>query len=188
MSLSPLTATALAAALAGVGVLRWGWRRAGLAHLLSLWIGWGGAVLAGASFAAAVGAETGLAFALLAVMGAGLLAIAAQVRVRPGRETTARMEPADLIEPKARRKRTLRGAVRVVAATLFAAFGALGAGALIAATAPVEGVNAAALGALAIPPLWGGGMAWALGDDKLVRPVLGMAGLGAAGFALVFWI
>jgi hypothetical protein len=179
----------LGAAAGGVLTLCRAWKRPaqGRAQGGRILAGW---IAAGASLvllAAAMGFDRGPA-AGICVVGAiayGLIALGVDVRKpkKAAREPAPGPEPLD---PLPRPMRLARATLRCLAAVVLAASASL---ALAAAwslhglgTAPDRLVTAA----YAMPLVWGAAMTWSLSDERLSRPVAGLAILTAAGASLAW--
>lgn len=179
------TATGIGTLLAGIGSLRLAWagpaaRRPWL--IAGGWLLLGGALLA---FAAAIGGETGIPFAIAMFCVAALGFVLANREVRPrkeGREREAVIDPSD------RRRRWWRGALRVILAGPLAGAAATLVGVALAKQLPLSDVDAIAIGGLTVPLLWAGGMAWTLADDRILRALAALLIVSGVSYAVAFLV
>ncbi len=149
-----------------------GWTLVGLSSaLLSFPIGFDGGPVVG--------------LCIVGVVAYGLIASGADVRRgKKARETVAASEPVD---PRSRPMRWMRASLRALVAVLLAAAAAFA----LATAWSLHGVGSApdrvVVAAYALPLVWGAAIIWALSDERLRRPVLGLAALTALGALIVYW-
>lgn len=177
-----LQGAGLLASLPAAVLLRLGWRRRGRERLARSGAAAVMSTVAAALAVAALGLAAGLVTFLLTGGLAGLV-VTFQGRER---RTPRSLPERRAILPAAREPgHARRGWMRGAAAALLTL---LGAEALCSAAAAVLPGSAAsrfaALVALA-PVLWAGLIVWTLGDRRLLRPILGIAGAIGASLLLV---
>ena len=179
------TATGIGTLLAGIGSLRLAWvgpaaRRPWL--IAGGWLLLGGALLA---FAAEIGGETGIPFAIAMFCVVALGFVLANREVRPrkeGREREAVIDPSD------RRRRWWRGALRVILAGPLSGAAAILVGVALAKQLPLSDVDAITIGGLTVPLLWAGGMAWTLADDRILRALAALLIVSGVSYAVAFLV
>ncbi|MEM5518098.1 hypothetical protein WNY37_14160 [Henriciella sp. AS95] len=175
----------LGAALAGIGSLRLAWSGAATRRPWLILSGWALLALALLAFAFAIGGETGIPVAVCLISVAGLGFVVANREVRPRKEARPRGE---VIDPSDRASRWWRGAFRVLLAGPLAGTASILVGVALARQLPLSDVDAIAIGGLAVPLLWAGGMAWTLSDDRILRAFGVLVAVSAVSFALAFLI
>lgn len=175
-----------AAAIGAALALRLAWRtaapgprRAGL--ILG---GWGLAALSVAALVPAAGFDGGPVIAVCVLGAAAYVLVALGLDVRkPGRKAREG-GAADPLDPVKRPMRWGRASLRFATAVVLAATAAFA----LAVAWSLHGVGSAAdrvvLAAYVLPVLWGAAITWALADERLARPMAGLAVLTAAGAAL----
>ena len=179
------TIAGIGATLAGIGSLRLAWGRAGPARPWLIAGGWALLSVAILAFALAIGGETGVPLGVVVISVAGLAAVLANREVRPRKEIRQRDE---VIDPSDRQSRWWRGALRVLLAGPLSGAASILVGVALAKQLPLADVDAIAVGGLAVPLLWAGGMAWTLSDDRILRALAVIAIVSAVSFALAFLV
>lgn len=173
---------AAAPLLLGLMLLRRQWARKAGRPGLSTAAGWA-AIGAGLwLFARRWGAETGLAYGLLAgsLVAYGVVAASASVRKAPTREARVALELEE------RRTSWGRGIAKAFLAIVLSGIASIGLGLAFAVAAPLGEQDRIVIGGIFVPILWGAGMAWTLCDAKLVRATVVLAGLSAIGYGVAF--
>jgi hypothetical protein len=166
--------------------LRHAWRRPGSAQGGLILGGWVAAAVSLAVLAAAAGFDRGPAIGLCVLGVAAYALIAAGIDVRKakkGREPAAAAEPLD---PRPRPMRIARATLRCVAAVVLAASASLMLAAAWSLHGPGSAPDRVVTAAYVLPLVWGAAMTWSLADERLARPVIGLALLTAAGAAFAY--
>lgn len=177
------TIAGIGAALAGLTSLRVAWGRASEARLWLILGGWALLAAAVIACALAIGGETGIPLALIGIPIAALGFVLANREVRPRKEARQRGE---VVDPSDRRSRWWRGALRVILAGPLSGAAAILVGVALAKQLPLSDVDAIAIGGLAVPLLWAGGMAWTLSDDRILRALALLVLVAGISFAFAF--
>ena len=178
------TVAGVGSLLGGLGSLRLAWSRPDGKRGLLILAGWALLVAAVIAFAAAIGGETGIPFALAVLPVAALGFVLANREVRPrkeGREREAVIDPSD-------RRSRWRGLLRVVLAGPLSGAVAILVGVALAKQLPLSDVDAIAIGGLTVPLLWAAGMAWTLSDDRILRALAALSIVSGLSFAAAFLI
>jgi len=176
------SALGVCASVTAVGLLRYRsrltpdrrghWAIAGwlaLASAMTLLVLWHGVVI-------------GIFAALLTFSLSGLLAVFLDAEVRMGRA-----RPPRLTEPESRPNRRWRGWARGATAFLLAMFASVAIGAVFAGFPIGTPADRVAVGLLVVPFLWAAFVVWALADQKILRPVMGMTSALALSGAAIAW-
>ena len=174
---------ALGASGAGAAILlRTAWRRHTAATpfvILGTWIAITALVLLAAW---SMGSARGPLFAIaLLPMGAALI-VAGGTQRRAARGHVARSRA---LEPSLRPSKVWRGVLRTLVAGPLGCITSLTLGIAWTVSIPADPQTRIVLGGVLVPLLWAGAMAWALTDDRILRPALSMLGLTLAGAALI---
>lgn len=90
------------------------------------------------------------------------------------------------LEPEARPTNWTRGIAKSLLAIVLAGVAAIGIGVAFAVAMPMGPHDRIVIGALLVPILWGGGMAWTLADAKLMRATLILLAISALSYAIAF--
>ena len=181
------TIAGLGAVLAGIGSLRLAWGQQAASRPWLIVIGWTLLGLAIFVLAFAIGGETGVPLGALLISTVGLGIVLANREIRPRREVRQR-DRDSMIDPSDRKSRWWRGVLRVLLAGPLSGAAAILVGVALAKQLPLEDVDAIAIGALAVPLLWAGGMAWTLSDDRILRALVVITCVSAVSFALAFLV
>ncbi|MEO0421559.1 MAG: hypothetical protein AAF184_04445 [Pseudomonadota bacterium] len=190
MGASPLLGLLSAASLGGGLWLlreRWGGR---VGRRVGLSAAWALLFACAAASSWVVGAELGIAVALVALSVAAPALVLTGIehrsgrarRVREGRRNSSTDEAS--IDPQARTRRAWRATVRWLAAFFVAGLLALGISMLFATRAPLGEVDRIALAGLAIPVLWAGCMAWLFMTGRVLQLTVALACVGGVSLAL----
>lgn len=179
------TIAGIGATFAGIGSLRLAWGRASPARPWLIACGWALFAMAVFAFAISVGGETGVPLAAIVISATGLCAVMANREVRPRKEARSRDE---VIDPSDRKSRWWRGALRALLAGPLSGAASILVGVALAKQLPFTDVDAIALGGLAVPLLWAGGMAWTLSDDRILRALAVIVAVSAVSYALAFLV
>mgnify|MGYP001019983773 CR=1 FL=1 len=168
---------------AGIAIVRHRWLSRGARGVGLLAGGWIIVLAAFAVLGAAWGAEMGTTYAigLLSLIAYTLIAVTYERRsakIRNERETAN--------DPAVRSGNWKRGIVKSLLAVVLAGVAAIGIGVALAVALPLPPQDRAVIGGLMVPILWGGGMAWALSDPRLVRATLILLVISAAGYGIAF--
>jgi hypothetical protein len=176
LALAPLT-------LAGALLLRQAWRKVTPWRPWLIASGWGLLALALALSSVLLGAARGPAIVLALASTVALVLVAIGVELRDAK----RKAPRELaLEPSERRRVAWRGWLRGFLAGPLAGVAALGCGLAVAICAPGQVQSRMVIGALMVPLLWAGGMAWTLSDDKILRAFAVLAGVAVATLGAAF--
>jgi len=181
-SMTLLVICAIALIVAGVLLLRASWRGA-RRHNLIVAFGW---LFIAASFVVmshTMSAERAAAYGILAVSLAAyaIVAISSEVR-KPNSRSSAQLS----LEPEARPTNWKRAIAKSLLAIVLAGVAAIGIGVAFAVAMPMGPHDRIVIGALLVPILWGGGMAWTLADAKLGRATLILLAISALSYAIAF--
>lgn len=171
------------ASIGGVAALRYAWVRERKSRPFAIIAGWTLILLSTYLFASAYGGEIGIPFGVLVVSMLALAFVLANLEVRPAK---ARRERGTVIDPTERQNKWWRGVLRTLLAGPISGAAGLGVGVALAATLPMDTINAVAIGGLVVPLIWGGGMAWTLSDDKIIRATAVLLSVCAVSFAAAF--
>jgi hypothetical protein len=174
-----------AAALIAIGIslVRFSRQRSSSQELGSPHFAWSAIALGFALFVVGCGAVPGLIYAFLAFGIGGYVAIASNItwRTSPTRGATS-----FAAEPEERPSNWFLASAKAVLALVLAGLAAFGIGEAFAVAMPLRAPDRIVVGALLVPILWGGGMAWTLADSKLRRAAIALAIIAAASFAIAF--
>lgn len=172
----------IAAIGAGCLSLRRGWSGSHKSTLRRLWVIAGWLLIAAGLYVYVMlyGAERGGALMLCVLGIAAFGVVAFSYSRKPLRKSAARAPLA----PSLRGSRVWAGVIRFLLAGPVSFIAATGIGLAIAIQAPMNEADRLILGGSLVPFLWGGGMAWTLADDKVIRAMIVLLGAGAAGFAI----
>lgn len=178
-----LVIAALAATGAGAAILlRRAWRHPSTARpalIIGAWITIGALVAVAAGI---MGSARGPAFAM-ALIPVGALALVATGVKR--REANGRVARSRALEPSLRGSKVWRGFLRTLVAAPLGCIVSLTLGIAWTVWLPADPQTRIVLGGVWVPLLWAGAMAWALTDDRILRPALTMIALTLAGGALI---
>ncbi len=130
-----------------------------------------------------LGGEVGIPVALAFVSTAALCLVATNVKWREARGPRRR---TGVIDPSDRKSRVWRGVVRTLLAGPLSGLAAIGVGVALAARLPLLEIDRVAMGGLAVPLIWAGGMAWTLADDKIIRASLVLIAVSVISYAIAF--
>lgn len=190
--IDPLPAVALLACLlmvaggmVGAWLLRKAWRAKGDAGGAWRWSGW--AVILGSLVwpAFAIGPALGPFMALAAVSTGALGVVATGATVKAAKAARAgtgadSLAPEPLDRPTTRWRTILRwslaGPIGMIAA--------MAVGIAYAVWIPGEPQTRLLIGALIVPVVWGGAMAWTLADNRIIRATAVLVGTALVGFGL----
>ncbi len=136
-----------------------------------------------AIFVAAFGATRGVFYALFSFSLAGYAAVASKVEWRTA---SPRNVTSLAAEPEERRTNWRRVISKALLAIVLSGTAAFGLGVAFAVAMPMAAPDRMVIGALLVPVLWGGGMAWTLADAKLLRASIALLIVAAASFAIAF--
>ena len=175
--------TAITTSLVGLVSLRRAWQRD--VAMKALWMvgGWLLLALSLLCFSLWLGGEVGIPVALVFVSTAALCLVATNVKWREARGPRRR---TGVIDPSDRKSRVWRGVVRTLLAGPLSGLAAIGVGVALAARLPLQEIDRVAMGGLAVPLIWAGGMAWTLADDKIIRASLVLIAVSAISYAIAF--
>ncbi|MBO6764900.1 hypothetical protein [Maricaulis sp.] len=176
--IAALVATGIAAAF----VLRQAWRHPSAARPVLILAGWAAVSALVVIAAIALGSARGPAFAM-ALIPAGALALVATGVKR--REANGRVARSRALEPSLRGAKIWRGIMRTLVAAPLGCVVSLTLGIAWTVWFPSDPQTRIVLGGVLVPVLWAGAMAWALTDDRILRPALTMIALTLAGAALI---
>ncbi len=135
-----------------------------------------------AIFVAAFGAPLGVFYALFSFSLTGYAAVALKMEWRAG----SRSVTSSAAEPEERLTNLRRAIFKALLAIVLAGTAAFGLGVAFAVAMPMAAPNRMVIGALLVPILWGGGMAWTLADAKLLRAAIALLTVAAVSFAIAF--
>lgn len=167
----------------GIAALREAWNKR---NQWSPWLlagGWAAFALAVLLFAFWKGWEVGVPYALAVLSIVALAAVAGHAQWREVRNGPSRAAATD---PSDRPSRFWRGAVRVLLAGPLSGFAAIGFGVALAKGLPLAEADRIAIGGLAVPILWAGGMVWTLADDRILRALAVLIASIAAAYTAAF--
>jgi Ca2+/Na+ antiporter len=142
--------------------------------------GWLALFLAMTVLVSGRGGVIGIAVALLLFCLSGLLVVLLGAEVRELRIKTSRVA-----EPDTRPRRGWRSWARGMTAVFLAMFASVATGAAFTAIPMGAPAHRVAMGLLIVPFIWAALVIWALADQKLLRPVIGMAAALALSSAAV---
>lgn len=179
--LLPLSALAISGA--GIAALRQAWDQRTRWTPWLLGGGWAACAAAVALCGYWLGGEVGIpaGITLFSVIALGV--VAAQVRWRKARGGASRASATD---PSDRPRRIWRGAIRVLLAGPLSGLAAVGVGVALAKGLPLGEADRIAIGGLAVPVLWAGGMVWTLADDRILRALAVLILSSIAAYAAAF--
>lgn len=167
----------------GAWLLRKAWRAKGEGGAACRWSGWAVIAASLAWPAFAVGPALGPFLALAAVSTGALAVVASGATVRAAKVSRAGSEslaPEPLERPTTRWRTLLRwslaGPIGMIAA--------MAVGIAWSVWIPGEPQTRLLIGALIVPFVWGGAMAWTLADNRIVRAAAVLVGTAVAGFGL----
>lgn len=170
------------AGVAAAFTLRQAWRHPSSARPALILGGWIMVCALVAIAAGALGSARGPAFAM-ALMPVGALALVATGVKR--REANGRVARSRALEPSLRGAKIWRGVMRTLVAAPLGCAVSLTLGITWTVWFPADPQTRIVLGGVLVPVLWAGAMAWALTDDRILRPALTMIALTLAGAALI---
>jgi hypothetical protein len=174
----------LAGGALGAWLLRRAWRARGDEGTRSRWLGWVVIVVTLSWPAWLLGSVRGpfVALALVSIAALVVVATGATVRaVKAGRTGGAEsLAPEPYERPSTRWQATLRwllaGPIGMIAA--------MAVGICYSVWVPGAAQTRLLIGALIVPVLWGGAMAWTLADNRILRATAVLVGTTIAGFGL----
>lgn len=175
-------AALLVAGVATAFTLRQAWQHPSTARPALILGGWITVFALVVIAAGALGSARGPAFAM-ALMPVGALALVATGVKR--REANGRVARSRALEPSLRGAKIWRGIMRTLVAAPLGCAVSLTLGIAWTVWFPSDPQTRIVLGGVLVPVLWAGAMAWALTDDRILRPALTMIALTLAGAALI---
>lgn len=178
--------TALAgwvSSVGGIAALRYAWVRDRRSRPYAIIAGWSLLLMATVLFGRAYGGEIGIPFGIMVISMLALAFVLANMEVRPAK---ARRERDAVIDPSDRQKKWWRGILRALLAGPVSGAAGIGVGVALAAKLPLETINAVAIGGLVVPLIWGGGMAWTLSDDKVMRAMAVLVSVCLVSYSIAF--
>lgn len=178
----------IAAALIGAGgvlALRQAWRKgsSGPRGVLILG-GWTALAIAIALAARAGGFDVGAGIGVCAMMVFAYGVITAGVQIRSAKRRSPK-PAADPLDASAGPRRPWRVAGRTLIAAVLAAVAGFTTAAAIAICLPAVPITRAMTAIYLLPILWGAAVAWALADDRLLRPTLALTLVSLASWGAI---
>ncbi len=172
----------MAGGLTGVWLLRRAWLRQHAHRRATLLTGWAllGAIVVGA--ACILGSARGVFVALSLISICALLVVAAGLRRRSGRAAHSRGRDSLAPEPLERPSVWWRTTLRWLLAGPIGMLAAMAIGICYAVWVPGEPQTRLVIAGLLVPLLWGGGMAWTLADNRILRATAVLVGVALVGF------
>lgn len=173
----------IAGGVAGAVLLRQAWRARADAGGSERLAGWTIIVISLAWPAFLIGEARGpfIALALVSVGALIVVATGAEMRqARAGRGGRDSLAP----EPSERPSTAWRGVLRWLLAGPIGMIAAMALGIAWTVWVPGEPQTRVLIGALLVPVLWGGAMAWTLADDRILRATAVLVGTALLGFGL----
>lgn len=184
MAAQALSLAAFVAVAAGVGLLRYAWRRYSARHGALVGAGWLLLALSAILAAGAFGAETGPALAIAAFCVVGLTLVFANIEFRQRR---VRAASAPFADPAERRSSIAWTALRIATACILSALAALAVGIAVAACAPVQSSNVVFFTTFGILLLWTVFAVWSTTDTHALRVFSVLGAIAAAAYGLAGW-
>jgi hypothetical protein len=128
-----------------------------------------------------LGGLRGLFSALALLPLSGLVLVATGLRVRDAR--TGGADKSVPLEPSDRVSRLWRGGVRALVAIIVAGAAAIACALMWRAFVPSDAQTQTAAIRIIVPIVWAAGMAWALSDNRILRPAVSLSALAIVSYA-----
>ncbi|MGC4029964.1 MAG: hypothetical protein QM696_13965 [Steroidobacteraceae bacterium] len=174
----------ITAALAGASLLRRSWRQRDGGSAVPRLAGWALFAVAVLDAAWAFGPARGAFVALMLVPVCALAIVASGLQRRQSRARRARANDGLAPEPLERPSVWWRTTLRWLLAGPIGMIAAMATGIAWAVWVPGEAQTRLLIAGLLVPVLWGGGMAWTLSDNRVLRATAVLVGTAVVGFGI----